>query len=105
MAERRYRLTMIAAGDYLFPSNDGRQLWRVARYKCTLPSAAGTFWSAARFRGGVVEAERLIRVDPETLLDWGEWEVWETSLATRAEAIGTALRAGKQELLSSASDG
>lgn len=91
--ERRYALVKLAAGDYLFPSNDGRLLWRVMRYHegpetgIDEPGAAGWYWQAARYRGTLEEAER----EGEALLFSDRWVYVATWLRTRQEAIDAAV--------------
>jgi len=99
VAERKYALTRISSGDYFLPANDGSKLWRIYTYEedGSLYSGdrqvKGKFWAVARSRGTVDEAQRLLQSDPDTLLDWGEWEFWAGPLRTRNEAIQEAIRA------------
>lgn len=96
--KRKYALTRIQKGDYLFPSNDGAKLWRVYTYLedrslyTGETQVKGTFWAVARFTGTVDEAQRLLETDPDVLLDWTEWEFWAGPLKTREEAIREAIR-------------
>ncbi len=96
---RKYALTRLQAGDYLFPGNDGSTLWRVYTYEEDGSlyrgerQVKGKFWATAKFRGTVDEAQRLLGDDPDVLLDWGEWEFWAGPLRSRAEAIAEAVRA------------
>lgn len=85
--ERLYTLTKIAKGDYLLPSNDARQLWRICRYA---EDDGRETWLVAKYRHGgrtmPAEGDRV-----SDLIEWERWETWEASLQTRAEAIKTAL--------------
>jgi hypothetical protein len=94
MAERIYPLVRITAGDYLLPSNDGRELWRIYRYHedGSLEDGDGSrirgdFWGAARYRYGSPEQA----VHDEDLTEWNCWDIWVTLLRTRQEAIEEAL--------------
>lgn len=98
--ERRYQMTRVRAGDYLLPSNDGGALWRVSRYRedGSLERHDGTkvvgdFWRAARFRGSLEDAERLLRRDVEEFLslDSDRWVETDCLLPTRAAAVAAAL--------------
>lgn len=102
MTERRkYVLTQIARGDYIFPSNDGEQLWRVSAYEedgslevsdgNRSRRIKGRFWQAWRFKGTPAEAQRLVDHDPDGFLDWERWESWESLLPTRKAAVENAL--------------
>lgn len=88
MTERKYPLSKIAAGDYVLPSNDGRALWRVSRYRVDDRRSVDR-WLIQRWIGGG-NLEAIARSD---LLDWNLWETWDTEYETRAEAIDAALRA------------
>lgn len=97
--ERHYQMTRISAGDYIFPSNDGQKLWRVARYfeDGSLETSdgriiRGTFWRCAKFHGSLDRADRLMQRDPDEFLSWENWYEWDTLIPTRAEAIRSALR-------------
>lgn len=101
--ERKYQLTRITAGDYIFPSNDGQTLLRVSSYiedGSASVSAdgqnwhklTGTFWAAKRFSGTVEEADKWLRTDPDILLGWDEWREIEYGMKTRTEAIASALK-------------
>lgn len=102
--ERRYKLTRIAAGDYLLPSNDGRTLLRITSYEDDGSASyvtdrgerriVGARWNVWRFSGTMAEAERLLIDDPDVLLD-SEWERWWLLVAgtmlTRRAAVDYAL--------------
>lgn len=96
--KRKYVLSRIAAGDYIFLSNDAKTLWRVYRYEedGSLVDGdqpvTGQFWAAARFDGTVAAAERLMKQDPDEFIGWTSWEHWASPLRTREEAIEEALR-------------
>ena len=89
MPDRKYVLTKIARGDYLLPSNSGKTIWRLCTYEDGIEQGLdhdlGTVWGVWKWVGGGDV------VDP---LDWGRWEMWESSLRTRVEAIEAALRMG-----------
>lgn len=101
--EQKYALTRIRAGDYLVPSNDGQQLWRLNSYyedgSASFVDIAGketpikgTFWRALRFNGTVEEAEALLAgADPEALLEWDRWIESHSLLSARKEALTYAL--------------
>lgn len=100
--ERKYVLTRIQAGDYIFPSNDAESLLRVSSYfedgSATVSADGvnwkplrGTFWSAYRFDGPLEDAQRLMDVNPEEFVAWTRWREIATTLNTRAEAIDEAL--------------
>lgn len=98
--ERRYQLTRICSGDYVFPSNDGRTLWRVSRYEedGSLETdegrvVRGTFWRAGRFNGSLERADALMRRDPDEFLSWASWIEWDSLLPTREAALDAALKA------------
>jgi hypothetical protein len=101
VTERKYVLTRISSGDYLFPSNDGRKLLRVYRYhedgSAMLGNGTtlrGSFWGAARFDGSLEQAERMLALDVDEFLSWGShWESWETTLPSRSAAIRSVLKA------------
>jgi hypothetical protein len=92
--ERRYALTRVRAGDYLLPSNDGKTIWRIKAYdedgsaqyqdERGWHPILGHFWAVWRYVGRSVE-----RLDPD---DWTDWEQWDSSYRTRAEAVRCALR-------------
>jgi len=98
---RKYVLTKIAPGDYLLPSNDGRQLWRITR------ADAGTFtlepeeafgsppWQVWRYAHavsgpGASTAEEIT----EDLEGWDNWSLEASWCRSRAEAIAEAMRMG-----------
>ncbi len=98
-AERRYKLTRISVGDYLLPSNDARTLWRVYAYEedgsATVQGKdgrdrplRGRWWSTAKYAAPLLDLGLL----PDDFLDWCYWTVWDTCLASREAAIGSALR-------------
>ncbi len=101
--QRKYALTRLSAGDYIFPSNGGTRLWRVYTYEEDGSlyrgerQVKGTFWAAARFEGTVAQAERLFAADPDEFLSWSMWEFWAGPLRSRAEAIAEALRAATEK--------
>lgn len=85
MAERKYTLTKLAAGDYVMPSNDGRTLWRLVFAR----EENGGSWLIMHWLGrGSLEA-----IPREELLDEMLWETWDSEYETRREAIDKALQA------------
>ncbi len=85
--QRKYALMKVRAGDYLLPDNDGKTIWRLARYEDG-PSFGWRdiprdefFWGVWRWDGsGAPEVE-----------GWLNWACCAIGLATRAEAIQHAL--------------
>jgi hypothetical protein len=99
MLERKYVLTKLAAGDYLLPSNDAKTLWRIARYEDLATSdgrgmVAVRVWGLWRWGEPLGGASTLQHwaypafVDTD---DWSLWEMVESHLQTRAEAIRAAM--------------
>lgn len=100
--ERKYVLTKLAPGDYLLPSNDAKTLWRITRYE-DLATSDGRgmvgvhVWGLWRWGlplGGAPAVQHwpypaFIDTDDSRL-----WEMVESNLQTRAEAIQEALRLG-----------
>lgn len=97
---RKYVLTKLARGDYLLPSNDAKTLWRIARYEDRATSDergvvgvhAWRLWRWTEPLGGAPAVQHWAYpafVDPG---DWSLWEMVESKLRTRAEAIREALR-------------
>jgi hypothetical protein len=114
--ERKWSMIRLDAGDYLLPSNDRRTLWRVMSYtedgsamvddgRGGIRHLTGTWWQIAKCRvfdvdvsGGWEESiERLPRdlIDPNMFPDY--WDVWESGLRTRRDAVAAALRASERE--------
>ena len=85
--DRKYVLTKFARGDYLLPSNDGQTIWRLATYEDGIEQGLdhdlGTVWGVWKWVG------HGSTIDPA---EWGNWEMWDGSLPTRAEAIKVVLR-------------
>lgn len=88
--ERKYVLTKIAAGDYALPSNDGKTIWRIARYEDG-PSH-GLDWPRDRVIWGVW---KYLGHDIPTLYgeicDWENWSYWGGHYETRNDAIKAAI--------------
>ena len=98
---RRWQMVRVSAGDYLLPSNDTRTLWRIYSYeehgdaeigdgRGGWRPLRGTFWACARYERPFGSFDVLTEWD---LLEWGNWLTWETTLATRREAVDAALSA------------
>lgn len=89
-SERKYALSRVAAGDYLLPSNDGRTIWRIARY---MDGPSGgleiprdrDFWGVWKWHQSIGVGTY---VDVE---DWNRWEACDLGYMTRAEAINAAI--------------
>jgi hypothetical protein len=86
----KYALTKVGAGDYLLPSNDAQNIWRIHRYTdgpsngLDLPRDR-ELWGVWRWTG---------RVGPGTYVDTGSWDRWELrsdTYDTRRDAITAAL--------------
>jgi hypothetical protein len=97
MTERRYQMTRVGPGDYLLPSNDGKTIWRIARYHegGTLErddgsKVIGDFWGVWRYAGRVPD---LLNAAFSLDLVWPEWEMWDSLLKTRREAVDVAVKA------------
>ncbi len=90
--ERKYALTKIATGDYLLPSNDAANIYRISSY--TDGPSMGledwprdrTVWILRRWTGEVGPGCFV-----DTSADSERWEEVETCIPTRREAINTAL--------------
>lgn len=95
MAERRFALRRIGAGDYLLPSNDGRTLWRLQRYEDGPSyglddwSRDRTFWRTLRWPESISRGTKLDQFDISNL---GRWREVADLLSTRRAAIEIALR-------------
>jgi hypothetical protein len=95
---RVYQMTRVRSGDYLVPSNDATQLWRISRYEedgsLYYPGddrqVRGTFWRVARFRGSLEGAAALLERDVDEFLDWDQWSEWASLQPTRAAALEAA---------------
>lgn len=98
--ERKYRMTRLAAGDYLLPANDGQTLWRIAKY-LDGPSQGlvdwprdREIWGAWRLQGSVEDLQRAIDRGDENAEDLGG-DLWGMEVClqdTREAAIQEALR-------------
>jgi hypothetical protein len=89
--ERKYVMIKLGAGDWLLPHNDGRRIFRLARYvdDVDISLSARTFWAVHKFPG---TPQQLID-RPNLVQDWDGWEYVEGNLSSRAEAIQAVLRA------------
>jgi hypothetical protein len=92
---RKYALTRVATGDYIFPSNDGKTIWRVAKYEDG-PSHGldemprdRELWGLWKWREPIGLQSPYVDTG-----DWNRWEFWEGWHETRQEAIDAALKAG-----------
>jgi hypothetical protein len=99
LAERRYALRKVAAGDYLLPSNDGTTLWRLQRY--TDGPSAGLDWPRDRevWRASYWP-EPIAFAGPIAWSELIESERWIESacvLESRAAAIDYALTPSARE--------
>lgn len=96
-AERRYSLRRLRAGDYLLPGNDGQTLWRIASYQDG-PSHGldwprdRTLWGAWKYTGRIDWQQDMTADRFAELLDWNDWEPWDTGHETRREAIAGAIK-------------
>lgn len=99
LAERKYTLSRVRAGDYLLPSNDLTTLWRICSYEEDGSAAwqddagkwhtvTGTHWQTAKYNRPIPTGELL----DEDFLDWDRWDWWAMGFRTRAAAIKDALR-------------
>lgn len=101
--ERTFQMVKVSAGDWLLPSNDGQQLWRLRAYDETGDAVLvdadgnestliGRFWDAS-----LCELSPQTIVDDEIeqfdVLDPSLWSLQATCLRSRTEAIEFALRA------------
>jgi hypothetical protein len=92
VAERKYVMTRISAGDYLLPSNDARTIWRIEVYEDG-PSHGldwpkdRALWRVRRWTG---ELGPRVYVD---LHDWDRWVVYAEGFERRVDAVAAALEA------------
>jgi len=96
---RKYALTRVRAGNYLFPSNDDRWLWWIYSYTeyGTLSyevgpneyrTITGRFWACARRPMPKPDAV----MDDDFFYSY-EWAYWDGLFKTRKEAIDAAMKA------------
>lgn len=89
--ERKYALSKVDVGDYVFVSNDGETIWRVKSYVdgpihgLMEMRSNKTFWQILRYATTVTETDD-VNVDDGTL-----WEPVSSMILTRREAIDEAL--------------
>ncbi len=96
MIERKYALTRIEKGDYLWASNDAKTIWRLSTY--TEGPSRGlvdwprdrTVWGLWRWDGPRREG---LELNGEDVDDWNYWEMWEGMFETRTAAIEAAMTA------------
>ncbi|MFZ2049779.1 MAG: hypothetical protein WAU69_02460 [Solirubrobacteraceae bacterium] len=92
-AQRKYALTKIGAGDYVFPANDKKTVWRIMVYEdgsshgVESMSRDRMFWGVWKWNG---DAQTL-----ELDATYG-WEMMDSGYETRRDAIQAALRMGEQ---------
>jgi len=96
LAERKWVLTKIGAGDYLLPSNDRQTLWRIARGD-EQAGAEGlrivSVWQVWRYAHATVGPGASTPEEiAEDVEDWSNWTLEASWCETRAEAIAEALR-------------
>lgn len=100
VAERRYAMIRVRAGDYLLPSNDTQTLWRITSYAedgtlvHVLPDGServvlGTFWQTAK-----CNRRDWLDLNDYDMLDWDHWDHWAMGFRTRRAAVEDALRGG-----------
>ncbi len=88
VAESKWVMTKVAAGDYLLPSNDAQTIWRLVRY--TDGPSFGLDWSSDRDQWCV----RRWSGDLDTHVDIEDGTRWEgvaDGFDTRSQAIEYAL--------------
>lgn len=99
--ERKYAMVRISKGDYILPSNDAKQLWRIYSYEedgtlerlqpdGSYRQVVGTLWACAKYERPFHNAGEW--TDPD-FLEWSNWLTWVTSLPTRKAAVDEALKA------------
>lgn len=92
MADRKYAMTRIEAGDYLLLSNDASALWRICSYhedgsagnfdgNGKFVPLVGMFWSVWKYGPGGPS-----KFDPEHIEGFSEWLHWAGPFDTRREA-------------------
>lgn len=93
MIERKYQLIKIDAGDWLLPGNDGKTLWRIAKYEDG-PSYGLEDWPADKEFWG---AWKWMAATPprseDDFSDWGRWDQYGYECTSRRDAIQAALKA------------
>jgi hypothetical protein len=100
--ERRYAMTRLSAGDYVFPSNDASLMLRVWRYD-DAPTGdhrdgVRPYWAAGRYRGTADQAVASMERDlgDHGYVDHADWIETDSFLRTRQEAIDDALRSAER---------
>jgi hypothetical protein len=103
MAERKYAMIRLRAGDYLLPSNDLTTMYRVSSYEedgslkyvgkdGKWHKDTGTYWGVVQMTMSKLEALANSSVtDDEDILDWNEWESYGSGYGSRKAAIEDAL--------------
>lgn len=96
MADRKYALIKIAAGDYLLPSNDATALYRLSTYEdgpsfgLEFMRRDRKFWRVTRYS----QDDWQHGMNMEKVEDWNLWADVEWQLDTRKDAIEAAMREG-----------
>jgi hypothetical protein len=92
LPQRKYALTKIAPGDYLFPSNDAKTVWRIARYEDG-PSHGVDSMDRDRTFWGLWKWDSPLAVGSAVdTLSWERWGMEGSGFDTRQEAIDEALK-------------
>jgi hypothetical protein len=100
---RKYQMIRVAKGDYLLPSNDGSQFFRITSYEADGSTSwvdqdgeehvdRGTFWDGFVYnRGSAHDAQRHAQHE-ENLLDWIRWDCTVQMQRTRKDVVDHLLR-------------
>lgn len=101
--ERRYRMTRLPGGDWIFLANDGRTVCRVGSYMedGSAENGRGGYitgrrWIAWHFNGTPDYFNATLDVNEDAILDRWDPHFWREVAymeRTRAEAIAAALKA------------
>jgi hypothetical protein len=93
--ERKYALQKVASGDWVLLGNDGRTLWRFAKYEDGPSHGLDSmtrdrmFWGVWKWPQPVPSDDAFARVEFETLANW---DLYEQMCKDREAAIQSALR-------------
>jgi len=100
--ERKFTLQRVKQGDYLLLSNDEQVVWRIATY--TEDGSAcyddghrlvGTFWGLWKRVG------RSKEIDAD---EWSDFEMWDSLLRSRKEAVGSAMAEDRRRIAAKEAD-